>query len=84
MTPLAQRLAAAEALLGYVFCDQSLLEAALTHPSHMAEHGRSSYERLEFLGDSVLGFIVANELFRAYPDSPEGELTMRKIAGTAR
>ena len=63
--------------LGYVFRDKSLLENALTHSSYANERrdGRSSNERLEFLGDSVLGFVVADFLFRSNPDKPEGDLT---------
>ncbi len=73
------RLAAAEAIVGHAFADRTLLSAALTHPSWAAEHpGAPSYDRLEFLGDAVLGFIVSDDLFRALPDAPEGELTVRK------
>lgn len=75
------RIERVEALLGHVFGDRALAIAALTHPSHATETaGAESYERLEFLGDSVLGFIVADELFRHYTESPEGVLTRRKIA----
>ncbi len=83
MTAAGDRLARAQGLLGYAFRDASLLERALTHPSYAAEHRAASYERLEFLGDSVLGFIVAEELFRRYPKAPEGELTKRKIAAVS-
>ncbi|MHB1476999.1 MAG: ribonuclease III domain-containing protein, partial [Coriobacteriia bacterium] len=63
----------AERVLGYRFADADLLAAALTHPSYAAEHGGAeAYDRLEFLGDAVLGFIVADEMFRAFPDEPEG------------
>jgi len=51
--------------------DEALLEQALTHRSKSA----SNYERLEFLGDSVLGFVVSAELYGRYPDLSEGELT---------
>lgn len=63
--------------LGYCFQDKRLLENALTHSSYANERrdGRSSNERLEFLGDSILGFVVADFLFRRYPDKPEGDLT---------
>ena len=63
--------------LGYVFADKKLLENALTHSSYANERrgGRSSNERLEFLGDSILGFVVANYLYHANPDKPEGDLT---------
>ena len=63
--------------LGYVFRDQKLLENALTHSSFANERrdGRQDNERLEFLGDSILGFVVAGFLYRLYPDKPEGDLT---------
>lgn len=75
----ADRLGRAEAIVGHTFADRTLLEAALTHPSYAAEHpGAATYDRLEFLGDAVLGFLVSNELFRSLPGAPEGELTVRK------
>lgn len=63
--------------LGYEFRDKGLLENALTHSSFANERrdGRSSNERLEFLGDSILGVVVADFLYGYYPDRPEGELT---------
>ena len=63
--------------LGYTFRDKSLLENALSHSSYANEKrdGRSSNERLEFLGDSVLGFVTADFLYHLYPDKPEGDLT---------
>lgn len=57
--------------LNYVFADPGLLGRALTHRSHGANH----YERLEFLGDSVLNFAVSTELYHRFPDLTEGELT---------
>jgi ribonuclease-3 len=61
--------------LGWTFRDVSLLELALTHRSYSAEHGLDdSNERLEFLGDSVLGFVVTTFVFDEYPRLPEGEL----------
>ncbi len=67
--------------IGYTFQDVSLLENALTHSSYANEgdRGLSSNERLEFLGDSVLGFITANELFHK-DGSAEGELTKLRAA----
>ncbi len=62
--------------LGYRFRDPALLEAALTHRSA----GRTNYERLEFLGDSVLNFAVALLAFRAFPDAPEGDLSRYRAA----
>lgn len=67
-----------EEKLGYQFQDRSLLENALTHSSYANEHkldGMSSNERLEFLGDSVLGMVVADYLYRSCPTLPEGDLT---------
>ena len=65
--------------LGHFFADRRLLGWALTHVS--ASTDRSiSYERLEFLGDRVLGLIVAHMLFEAFPDQSEGELSRRLAA----
>jgi len=73
-----------EARLGYEFRDRALLEAALTHRSHANEAGQGQdYERLEFLGDAVLGLIAADWLFRALSDLPEGELSSRKAAAVS-
>lgn len=57
--------------LNYTFKNPALLERALTHRSKSAEH----YERLEFLGDSVLNLAISNELYDRYPALPEGDLT---------
>ena len=67
-----------EARLGYKFSNISLLLGALSHSSYANEHyhdGLKSNERLEFLGDSILGMVVAEYLYRNFPDRPEGELT---------
>lgn len=72
-----------EAKLGYSFRDETLLRHALTHSSYANEHkseGLTSNERLEFLGDSVLGMVVADHLYRTHPDMPEGELTRTRAA----
>jgi ribonuclease-3 len=64
------------ARLGHEFVDHALLEQALRHRSWCAEHpGHASNERLEFLGDAVLGLVVASFLFDRFPDLPEGRLT---------
>ncbi|MCC2595159.1 ribonuclease III [Pusillimonas sp. MFBS29] len=60
-----------QAALGHQFQDASLLELALTHRSHSAHHN----ERLEFLGDSVLNFVVASLLFARFPQIDEGDLS---------
>ena len=67
-----------EKAIGYTFRDRSLLENALRHSSYANEKRKEhlvSNERLEFLGDSVLGFVVAEYLYQNYPDHPEGDLT---------
>jgi ribonuclease-3 len=67
--------------LGWTFRDATLLERALTHRSYCAEHGvPDSNERLEFLGDSVLGFVVTTFVFDEYPALPEGELAKLRAA----
>lgn len=76
-----KRLEAAEAVCGHEFTDKTLLERALTHPSAVeGARTKLSYERLEFLGDSVLGAIVATDLYERYPSMNEGELSQLKIA----
>jgi len=76
-----ERLDRVQSISGHVFADPGLVEIALTHPSYSAEHpGTPSYDRLEFLGDTVLGYLVAERLFRRLPDASEGELTERKSA----
>lgn len=69
--------------IGYSFSDLSLLDRALTHAS-LGNDGRASYERLEFLGDSILGFTVADYLFGLEPEVPEGELTDRRARLVSR
>lgn len=67
-----------EARLGYVFQDKRLLETALTHSSYANEHQKGAAvcnERLEFLGDSVLGLAAARTLYLEHPEMPEGEMT---------
>lgn len=72
-------LAELEARLGHSFADKSLAARALTHVS--APHGvgarAQSYQRLEFLGDRVLGLAVAAMLYESYPDASEGEMSIR-------
>jgi len=63
---------AVEAALGHVFTDRSLLERALTHASLAAD--ARDLERLEFLGDRVLGLLAAETLWKRFPHAPEGEL----------
>ncbi|MBN8530956.1 MAG: ribonuclease III [Alphaproteobacteria bacterium] len=70
--------------LGYSFQNASLLEQALTHPSAAKVPG-VHYERLEFLGDAVLGLVMAEFLYRTYPGESEGDIAKRHallVAGT--
>ena len=68
-----------ENIIGYEFKNKSYLETALTHSSYANENKiPRDNERLEFLGDSVLGFITAEYLFEHYKDKPEGELTKKR------
>jgi ribonuclease III len=69
-------LADLEARLGYRFSDPEVAHLALTHLSAQATGGRS-YQRLEFLGDRVLGVVVADHLYHSFPHATEGELSMR-------
>ena len=67
-----------EKAIGYQFQNIALLENALSHSSYANERWHNSLmsnERLEFLGDSILGMMVADHLYRNFPDRPEGELT---------
>ena len=57
--------------IGYEFSDQGLLEQAMTHRSHKGQHN----ERLEFLGDSILSFVIANALYAKFPKAREGDLS---------
>jgi len=77
---LEERLDQAEGLAGHRFADRGLLRRALTHPSYTDEpHAVQDYERLEFLGDAVLGLVVVREIFDRFPDMPEGQMTKLKI-----
>lgn len=78
-------LADLEARLGHAFRDRRLLEHALTHMSAAPPEAKrtGSYQRLEFLGDRVLGLCVAELLFKTYPDAEEGELS-RRLADLVR
>jgi len=74
---------AAEELIGYHFKDPDLLKTALTHAS-IANTRLESNERLEFLGDAVLGLVVVHDLFERYPGLLEGEMTKIKSAVVSR
>ena len=82
-TPPGERRASLERRLGRRFSDPSLLDRALTHSSWAHENAgsfRMDNERLEFLGDALLGHFVAERLFRDDPAASEGDLTRRKQA----
>ena len=71
----ADALTRLQSAIGWSFRDVSQLESSLVHRSYCAEHPDSvSNERLEFLGDAVLGMVVTDFAFHEYPDLPEGEL----------
>ena len=76
---------ALEDRIGYRFTDAALLECALTHISALkgARNRAGSYQRLEFLGDHVLGLVISDMLFRAFPKADEGELS-RRLADLVR
>jgi ribonuclease III len=78
-------LAAFEEHIGYRFSDRALLEQALTHISALsgARNRASSYQRLEFLGDHVLGLIISDMLFRTFARADEGEMS-RRLADLVR
>ena len=64
-----------EKSINYEFKDKRLLKCALTHTSYANENRTNSNERLEFLGDSILSFIVSSHIFKSFKNMPEGELT---------
>jgi ribonuclease-3 len=74
-----------EGRIGYRFADAAMLEIALTHISALkgARNRAGSYQRLEFLGDHVLGLVISDMLFRAFPKADEGELS-RRLADLVR
>jgi len=76
---------ALEERIGYRFKDNALLDCALTHISALkgARNRAGSYQRLEFLGDHVLGLVISDVLFRAFPKADEGELS-RRLADLVR
>lgn len=80
---LLDHLDACEQRLSYVFADKMLLRAALTHASG-ADHRLASNERLEFLGDAILGSVVCEMLYRQYEDLLEGDLTKIKSVVVSR
>ncbi len=70
------KLARLQRALGYQFTDLSLLQLALTHRSAASRHN----ERLEFLGDAILGFVIADDLFQRFPKVNEGDMTRMRAS----
>ncbi len=83
MTGRPPDLLALEARIGHSFAARGLVVAALTHVSAAAGARLESYQRLEFLGDRVLGLVVAEMLYKTFPDADEGELS-RRLADLVR
>ncbi len=81
--PSAEVLTCAQEIVGHQFNDIDLLKMALTHSS-VAKTRQDSNERLEFLGDSVLGMVVCNDLFQRFPRWQEGDLTKVKSVVVSR
>lgn len=81
--PLGKRMADCQRAIGYWFSDPEFLETALTHSS-LRSPDRACNERLEFLGDSVLGLVITEELFHLLPEQSEGDLTRIKSAVVSR
>ncbi len=77
-------LADVESVIGYEFDNKKLLMSAFTHSSYVNEHAAVGNERLEFLGDCVLGFIVGERLFAENPTASEGVLSARRAALVSR
>src|SRR5437879_2583325 len=78
---LARRGSALERRLGAILRDRELWEQALTHRSYAYERGGlPTNERLEFLGDAVLGIVVTDQLYKEFPNQPEGDLAKRRAA----
>ncbi len=80
---LPEQLRRCEEILSYDFQDQALLEQCCTHAS-LAVTRLESNERLEFLGDAILGAVVSEELYQRYPELPEGDLTRMKSTLVSR
>src|SRR5438046_9291218 len=80
---MSKRLADCRRVVGYWFANAQLLAMALTHSS-VRTPDRECNERLEFLGDSVLGLAITEELYKRLPDQQEGELTRIKSAVVSR
>ncbi len=80
---IPEKLSRCEEILHYRFVDRELLETCLTHAS-ISKTRLNSNERLEFLGDAILGAIICESLYHRFPESPEGELTRMKSSLVSR
>ncbi|KAH0543885.1 hypothetical protein FGG08_001786 [Glutinoglossum americanum] len=69
-----------ERLIGYKFTKKGILVEAMTHPSFEAQPHRASYQRLEFLGDSILDYIVVNNIFRHHPELSHDQMHLARTA----
>jgi len=76
--PDQDKLSKFQSLIGYEFTNLSLLKEALTHTSYNSSHEKNQFERMEFLGDSVLGLVVSDKLFKGNPELDEGGLSKLK------
>ncbi|QBR71054.1 ribonuclease III [Beijerinckiaceae bacterium] len=83
MSRQVQDIKAVEDRIGHHFADPDLIAAALTHMSAVTGRRRETYQRLEFLGDRVLGLAISEMLYVAFPEAEEGELS-RRLAGLVR
>src|SRR3954463_11312674 len=83
VTAMEELAARCESMLDYRFRNHELLREALTHAS-IADDRRLSNERLEFLGDSVLGLVICHRLYQLFPQYLEGDLTKLKSAVVSR
>ncbi|MCL2680252.1 MAG: ribonuclease III [Coriobacteriia bacterium] len=77
---IEDRIAAVEDFTDHSFRDKELVELALTHPSAVENQPLCSYQRLEFLGDAVVGLCVADYAYRHWPQADEGDLTKMRVA----
>lgn len=75
-----ERFAELETTLGYSFANKKLLQLALTHRSLVREYSDGSNQRLEFLGDSVLGLVIAEMVYQLFPNEAEGDLSKRLVS----
>ena len=80
---MASSIRSVEEILSYRFKDKTLLDEALTHSSYSNGKSFKSYQRLEFVGDAVLGLALSNHVFLAYPNLEPGQLSSLRAANTS-